>query len=214
MGGGAGFRGAGDGDRDGFVAGRVFGAAGWAGGEGAVFFAAVWDWGGRAAGGGGGDWEGVGGRRGPQYRIPQPRISVRPWSTGSRDGLVLAIRGKPGGGGSGAPLGIPQILGRVGLEVEGELAGGVGADDRFEELHVEGVVLHHFEFRHGGDFEGEEEGPLGFLIGIAAGADAEDFGDLEEEAARGAHHAFQGLGIDLWLEFVEGDVGDHLRSSN
>jgi len=106
-------------------------------------------------------------------------------------------------------LRIPQVFRGVGLEVEGIVHLGVGADDLFEELVIDGVVLGHVELFARFHFDGEIEGPLGLGAEIASGTHAEDFRDFEKAAAAAAHHFLQFCGIHFWFEPAQDDVIDH-----
>jgi hypothetical protein len=110
---------------------------------------------------------------------------------------------------SGRGSGVFEVFGGIELEVHGEMGGSVGFYPFFDKLEVVGVVEDDGEFIEGFDFDGEEEGPLGFWVDVAAGADVEDFGDFEEETAGVADEVFEDGGADLRLELEEDDVMDH-----
>jgi len=72
---------------------------------------------------------------------------------------------------SGRGSGVFEVFGGIELEVHGEMGRSVGFYPFFDKLEVVGVVEDDGEFIEGFDFDGEEEGPLGFWVDVAAGAD-------------------------------------------
>lgn len=106
-------------------------------------------------------------------------------------------------------LGVFEVLGGIGLVVDGVAGAGVRLDDDFEELEVVCIVLADAFFLAGFEFEKDVEGPVGLGVDGATGADAEDGGDFEEKASRGADHLFDHGVIDLRLELVEEEMINH-----